>query len=305
MTKWSLSLMTLILMGTMLLQTACEHKKPEMVVGYIKPSINHMPLTYALAQNPAAAKQYRMVAFASGWEVQEAVAAGKLDMAIMPFTYAWTLRSKGHKIKTMACLERETDGIISSAKISTPADLNHTRIGLLRASSLEALLDDYVSRIKIEYTPVYFRSPTELTAALSQGSVDAIVTYVPVIQKLPKDLKVIHWFSEDYPQHPCCNLIITEKALTDKPRLVKNLYDILQPGIDAFNTKSASATAFLSQYFSLNPAQTADAMQHVKYQSYVSEEDAAFERKMMQDFVKKGYLTSLPTYNEMYYFPKD
>ncbi len=305
MRKLQCLLLSLILLFLLLIQSGCQKNNSKLVIGYIKPSINHMPLSFILQQNQQISGNYEMISFTSGWEVQEAIAAGKLDLAIMPFTYAWTLRSKGYKVKTMACLERETDGIVVKDNIKAANDLNHAKIGVLRASSLEALLDDYAARNAIKFTPIYFRTPNELTEALSKGAVDAIVSYVPIIERMPSNLHVLHWFSDDYPGHPCCNLVVTERALETKSKQIYRLMALLQEGIDTFNSKSNDVIDYIANYFNLTPVQAGKAMQHVKFKLKVSAEDIAWERNMMQNFICKGYLENLSTDSDMYYISKD
>jgi ABC-type nitrate/sulfonate/bicarbonate transport system substrate-binding protein len=136
---------------------------------------------------------------------------------------------------------------------------------------------------------------------LTQGKVDAAVSYVPVIQKMPDDLHVLHWFSEYYPGHPCCDLVATEQALHTRQGMIRKLLATLQSGIYDVESAAPAALSFMADYYLLSPKQTAAALEHVRYRTEITAQDKAFERKMMQAFVTKGYVKTLPADQEMYY----
>ncbi len=73
-----------------LILTACGTQQTDkLVIGLIKPSMNHLPVQYALDNISGEQKNYQFEYFHSGWETNEALVAGRIDLAIMPFTYAW------------------------------------------------------------------------------------------------------------------------------------------------------------------------------------------------------------------------
>ncbi len=263
-------------------------------IGIIKPSIDHLPLSLALSKGYLDADKIELIHFTSGWETQEAITAGRIDLAIMPFTYAWTAVEKGYKVKILSCLERETDGILTSLDITELPQLNGQRIGLLRASTLEILMQDVAKFEGISYEPVYFRTPTELVAALQSREVSAIVCYVPLIQKLSNRYHVLHWFAETYPGHPCCDLVATDEALTSYRSRIKSVTSAMEKAIDDISRPDAEVFSLLAELYGLDELQALGALKHTVFNLSLTEADRMFERRMMESFVQNGYLKKLP-----------
>jgi ABC-type nitrate/sulfonate/bicarbonate transport system substrate-binding protein len=71
----------MLLVISALLFCACAKTEPKLRLGFIKPSINHLPLSLLLQQNKIAG--IKLVYFSSGWEAQEALISGKIDTAIL------------------------------------------------------------------------------------------------------------------------------------------------------------------------------------------------------------------------------
>lgn len=290
----------LLVLTSMFLLSCGGSGSTSLRIGIIKPSIDHLPLSVAIDQKYLDSGTLRIVNFTSGWEVQEAITAGKIDLAIMPFTYAWTAISKGYKIKIVSCLERETDGLVSLPQFKSVRDLDKRRIGLLRASTLEILMQDTARQNGIHYKPVFFRTPVEMIAALKAREVDAIVCYVPLIQKMGTDYTVLHWFSELYPAHPCCDLVATEHALTKHHKAVQNLRTGLNRAINDINNPSEHVFKLMENLYGLNDLQGVEALRHTKFDSALTEEDKQFEQQMMESFLTNGYVKLLPPIDNVY-----
>lgn len=293
----------LMLVLLILIISACKSKKDNTAlrIGIIKPSINHLPLSLALQKNYLHPDKYKLITFTSGWEVQEAISAGRIDLAIMPFTYAWTAVAKGRKIKIISCLERETDGIVTKTDFNDISDLQNRKIGLLRASTLEILMQDIAERNDIVYLPVYFRTPTEMIAALQTNDVDAIVSYVPLIQKMSSDYHVLHWFSETYPNHPCCDLVATEYVTSARESDLNLILSALVHAAADIANPSEEIYALLSSLYGLDKQQAIEALQHTKFDVSLKESDIVFEQEMMNAFVNNSYISKLPPLQDVYY----
>jgi NitT/TauT family transport system substrate-binding protein len=289
-----------IFLVVMLLSCSNPAVPDKIRIGIIKPSIDHLPLALALKKGYLDKDKFELTQFTSGWETQEAIISGRIDLAIMPFTYAWTAVEKGYDLKIISCLERETDGILTSNKITSLKDLDKKKVGLLRASTLEILMQDMARFNSFTYQPVYFRSPSELVSALQGGDVDAIVCYVPIIQKMGTDFHVLHWFAETYPGHPCCDLV-TSGHLSDRHAgKIKALKSALQKAADDISKPTASAFKLLSETYGLDELQSIDALKHTVFNVSLTEADMMFERQMMESFLESGYVKKLPTNEELY-----
>lgn len=293
---------TLLAMISLLLLFACRTQagKAALRIGIIRPSIDHLPLTLALHKGYLDSEDYKVIQFTSGWEVQEAISAGRIDLAIMPFTYAWTAIAKGYDLKIVSCLERETDGLVTSAKIQTIRDLHKRKIGLLRASTLEVLMQDLAAKNSIDFAPVYFRTPAEMIAALQTSDVDAVVSYVPLIQKMGAGFHVVHWFSDTYPGHPCCDLVAVESVSKNRRKELETVVSALRQAASELADPSAEDLALISKQYGLSREQVLDALEHTRFDVSLSEFDKQFERLMMNAFVENSYLSKLPTNKEVY-----
>ena len=268
-------------------------------IGIISPSIDHLPLSVAID------KRYldnntKVVRFTSGWELQEAIAAGKIDLAIMPFTYAWTAIAKGTKLKIISCLERETDGIVAGKEFSGISELHDKKIGLLRASTLEVLMQDAAAISNINYRAVYFRTPTEMVEALKAKQVDAIVSYVPLIQKLGAEYHVVQWFSEANQAHPCCDLVATQSVLSKNTAVIKKIQAALEKAILDINTPSDGIFKLMNSLYSLDKEQALDALKHTKFDTKTTEADKQFELRMMGTFLANDYIKHMPSIHDVY-----
>jgi ABC-type nitrate/sulfonate/bicarbonate transport system substrate-binding protein len=284
----------------LMLFLSCSRDNSRLRVGIIRPSIDHLPLSYAQKKGYLDPTGWEKLEFSSGWEVQEALSSGRIDLAIMPFTYAWTAVSKGYKLKIISCLERETDGIITPAEIDSIKELNGKKIGLLRASTLEVLMLDTARYHHIDYEPVYFRTPSELTAALQSREVNAIVSYVPLIQKLGAEYHVLSWFADRHPHHPCCDLVAAESALRNKGRKVRMVKNALLKATDDINNRTEETFILLEKLYGLNREQAADALLHTQFDLKLTDADMMFERRMMESFLDQEYVQSLPADHDIF-----
>ena len=278
-----------LLLASLLLAGCDRTKKQEMRIGIIKPSVDHLPLTHA-HQTGQLSPNVKLVNFSSGWEVQEALIAGRIDAAIMPFTYAWNAASLGYPLRIVSHFELETDAIVVPSNIGSFAELNEARIGLLKASTLEILFIDWARERGIIYDPVYFRTPNEMIAALEGGDVDAIVIYEPLIQKLPALFKVLHYFKADYPSHPCCDFVINVSGLSQQRRdEYRKLLDSVKYSQEAASRAESELLDLAARLYGLDRQQAKNALANTGYMTGLSEAGMAFERKMTGMAIELGY----------------
>ncbi|MBM4402915.1 MAG: ABC transporter substrate-binding protein [Candidatus Cloacimonetes bacterium] len=306
---------TLIIMIALisLLAIGCRNKQEILRFGVIKPSIDHLPYTWAMEKGLIDNTKYETVFFTSGWEVQEALTAGRIDAAIMPFTFVWNAVAKGYPVKTISFFERESDGILAQSHIRKPQDLEGKKVGILRASTLDVLWQDYAEKEGISAQPVYFRTPTEAVAALQNRDVDAIVIYVPIINKLtenkvaegkrPNDMfHVLHWFGDRYPAHPCCDLVVnTQQIGQDKKKPLLALYQILAEAIDAMGDDQDSVRQFVRQYYGLTAAAADAALEHTVFRMGLEESGKLLQHEMAVFSCQSGYLDQIPSFADVYW----
>ncbi|MDZ4182141.1 MAG: ABC transporter substrate-binding protein, partial [Candidatus Cloacimonadaceae bacterium] len=259
---------------------SCDKHKDILRVGIITPSVHHLPLSFAMYTGKIDAKAIQIIGFSAGWELQEALIAGKVDTAIIPFTYAWNMAAKGYPIRIVSFFERETDGVLVSPGIEKPEDLNGKKVGLIKASTLDVFFIEWAARNGIAFDPVYFRSPNEMIAALDAGMVSAIVAYEPLIQKISDKYSVLHWFGADYPHHPCCDFAVNTDRLDDKRKAtLKQLLSDLHDPVEAVNLGEPDALAFMGKLFGLTRTQCDAALQKTVFTLGMGQSGLEVERR--------------------------
>jgi ABC-type nitrate/sulfonate/bicarbonate transport system substrate-binding protein len=222
--------------------------------------------------------------------LQEALVAGKVDTGIMPFTYAWNAVARGNNLKIASFFERETDGIVAGSSIQDITELETKKVGMLKASTLEILFEDATHSRGIQCSKVYFRSPNEMVSALQAGQIDAMVGYVPLIQKMSDKYKVIHWFSSDYSAHPCCDIVLNQDQMSKgKQALHDKLLADLKLVIEEVAIPSESVVSFAMKQYGLNRDQVFDSLKHTVFRMGLDDAGKAFERKMTDISVGLGY----------------
>jgi ABC-type nitrate/sulfonate/bicarbonate transport system substrate-binding protein len=289
----------MLVLVAFLLLGSCSVKERGLRFGIISPSFDHLPLSYALQDGWQPRDGIEPVYFNSGWEVQESLISGKIDAAIMPFSYAYTAASRDYPIRIVSFLERESDAVVCGVEISSPEDLQGAKIGILKASSVDLLMRDWADRVRLSYRPVFFRSPNEMIAALKAKVVKAIVGYVPLIQKLGEGYHALHWFGENHPNHPCCDIVVNTDRM-DQSRLssLKELMDAIGKCVEAID--SPKVIEYACQKYDLDQDQARDAILRTKFRLGLDPEGKAFEAQLMRVAVDMGYLNRVPSNQEIY-----
>jgi len=293
---------TLILLAALVLLASCgggAGQRP-LRVGLIRPSLDYLPFLLAIELGGADASGYAVTEFASGWEANEALAAGKLDAAILPFTYVWADVAAGLPVRTVSFLERESDGIAARRPVASLADLEGRRIGVLRASTLDVLAGAALAAAGVNAELVPLRGPAELVAALRGGDVDAVSLYVPPLLALGDDFPVVHWFGDADPGHPCCNLAVHTDALRDRPAQVAALVAVLGRGVAVLAERPAEAVALAAARWQLTPEATGHALAHLRFQTGLEAAGCAFEQRMAAAMLARGYLSRAVAADEVH-----
>jgi len=274
----------------LILFTACGKTSEILRIGLIKPSVDHLPFSYALQQGKLDSREIQTVYFSSGWETQEALISGNIDIAIIPFTYAWNAASKGYPVRIVSFFERETDAILVPHTHKESTLKPQSRIGLLKASSLDILFYDWAQRQSLPYIPVYFRTPNELVSAGQTREVDAIVSYEPIIQKTAQDFRVLHWFNADFPEHPCCDLVVNTTNLNPhRKRMILDLMDKLSEASLEVSQMTPELISSMAGLYGLTEKECKAALQHTTFRMGLDEAGKAFERQMISHALNLGY----------------
>ena len=290
---WLLLILTLL---------GCTNRsKDKLIIGIIKPSLNHLPFDFGLATEFLDRENYVIKKFASGWETNEALISDKIDVAILPFTYTWLAISNGKKVKIISFFERESDGIIANPDIKTIEQLQGKKIGVLRASTLDVFAELMSDDHKIDMEFVYFRTPMDMASALRSKEVDALSYYVPSIFKFPSDYNIVHWYGDDYPLHTCCNITATEDAIESKFDLISEFLTGLEAATAELNKSPDTAYKAVEEFFKLYPPYSKQSLYHTKYVMGLDEKMKEFELKAFNKMIEKGYAENPVTLENVYF----
>lgn len=292
----------MIIFCCVMLSACGTQQTDKLVIGLIKPSMNHLPVLCALESNPKQSENYQFQYFHSGWETNEALVAGKIDLAIMPFTYAWMDVSQAKKVKIISFLERESDGIIAVKQYSTLQALAGAKMGVLKNSTLEIIPEMVFEKQGLSMPEmVSFRTPVDMAAALQSGEVDAISYYVPSIFNLADRFQIVDWYSSTFPAHPCCDVVASEKALKFKAVQVNAFMKLLDTAIAMMEKDTDNTTLTAQRNFGLSAEAVSKSLAHTRYITGLEAEGRNFEQRAAQLMFAKGYLAREINEAEIYY----
>ncbi|MEA1972496.1 MAG: ABC transporter substrate-binding protein, partial [Candidatus Cloacimonadota bacterium] len=218
------------------------------------------------------------------------IASGKVDIAILPFTYVWKDVEKGLPVKIVSFLERESDGIIARKGISKISDLNGKKIGVLKASTLDIFSEMVEDKYNINMEQIYFRSPMDMAVALTSGEVDALSYYVPSIFKFSDDFKIIYWYGDDWANHPCCDLAANEESIEKKNKQIRKFMKQLEISVNKLNSNLPNGYKTAKEYFSLTKENYYKSAEHQRFNLVLSESGKKFEIETIMQMKKIGYI---------------
>lgn len=285
-----------------LILLSCSSKSV-LKIGIIKPAFNYLPLKIAEEKGFLKNLKYEFAQFNSGWELGEALIAQKVDVAIIPFTYCLQAQDRGIKVKIIACLEHEDDGIIVRKGIETITDLKGKKIGTLKASTLEFLLRRFLMEKNITETKIiYFSSPMEMWAALEKKEVDTLSYYVPGIIKADNKIgKIIHWYSDDWKMHPCCDIAVQEEVIKKKRVLIKDFLEAIGKGVEVIKNDTSYAVACAEKNYGLSREVALESLRRTPFRLSLTDEEKNFETEIGKEMYKIGYLKRPINSLEIYY----
>lgn len=275
-----------------------------LVLGLIRPSLDHLPFQIARLNDDPKLAGVEVRYFTSGWEANEALAAGRLDAAILPFTYAWTAVSRGFPVRIASFLERESDGIVAGRQVASLQDLEGKRIGVLRASTLEVLAVMALQDHGVEAVLVPLRGPAEMAAALRSGDVDALSFYVPPILTLGEAFHVVHWYGDDHPGHPCCDLVVNTRSIERKTESFARLQAALAAAARSIESDDdllrANAAAAAVELYNLPPLVAAAALARTRFEMGREASGRAFQLRAAGVMKELDHLETIPDTSHVY-----
>jgi ABC-type nitrate/sulfonate/bicarbonate transport system substrate-binding protein len=292
-----------LLTAVCLLFTGCRTRPQDttLEVGIIAPSFDYLPLKVAEESGLLAGQRLKYERFSSGWELGEALVAGRIDVAIIPFTYVVSAVARGYPLRIAACLEHEDDGIIARPGISRLEELAGRKVGCLKASTIELLLRQALAKREIKAELVYFASPMEMWAALERGDVSALSAYVPGIIKAEGVIgNIIHWYRTDSPMHPCCDVAVHLNRTQRKLPAVRQLLSGIRQGVDEIARDTARAVAIAAQTYGLSDSVALLSLRQTPFRLSLTRSEIDFELATARQMNELGYIPREVAERELY-----
>gem|GEM_PF-609678 len=297
------SLLFALCFGLLALTVNCRHGSADasLQVGIIAPSLDWLPL--AVAQDAGALNRQKLeyARFNSGWELGEALVAGRVDVAILPFTYVISAAAQGSPVRIVACLEHEDDGIIARPGITRIEELAGRKVGCLKSSTIELFLRRALERRGVAAELVYFASPMEMWAALERGDVSALSAYVPGIIKADRKIgNIIHWYREDSPMHPCCDIAVHLDRTRTKTTAVRRLLNGIRLGAELIAKDTARAVAVAARNYDLPDSIALLSLRQTPFRLSLTRAEKDFELATARQMKELGYVAREPGEKELY-----
>src|SRR5918996_517378 len=224
--------------------------------------------------------------FTSGAEATEGFRAGAAQFLAACDVPALYLLAGGDAV-LLAQFSANPDMLLVVAEkgVKGPADLKGKRVGLVRKSASEYLLNNYLKRagLTLEDVKLVHLAPFDQVPALVRGDVDALSTWKPFDQKMfslaPDKFQVLSWNGrEDYVLY---SGIVAKRgyANANQEDVTKVLRALRKASDWLTNNDLKTLSQMLGQYLKTSPE---DVAYVIKSNTWSMTDDPAF-RKTLQD----------------------
>ena len=234
---------------------------------------------YAMANAPAAVAEQQGLFAAEGLKVelksfgdgpllQQAVAAGEIDVAYVgaPPVYQWF--SRGLEGKILAKVNSGQAAVIASneAGIKTVADLRGKKLaGVAKGSGMDVLLRGYVLKDYAKLDPehdlsIVAMAPANMNAALDRHVADAAFSWEPFVSEalLRGGSRLVLDVNKALPNYPWYVIMAVPKTLHERPEDVVKLLRAHNKAIAFLNEQPDAANRIIIDTFKIAPIQTVD-----------------------------------------------
>ncbi|EIK94621.1 taurine ABC transporter substrate-binding protein [Pseudomonas sp. M47T1] len=251
-------------------------------------------------------------ALGDGPVIQQALAAGELDVAYVgtPPVYQWY--SRGLKSTILAKVNYGQAAVMVSDKspITTLQDLKGKKLaGVKKGSGMDVLLRGYVLKDKAGLNPdqdlnIIDMPPGNMNAALERGIVDAAFSWEPFVSQaeLRGTARVLFDVNQALPQYPWYVVIALPKTLQERPDDVVKLLRAHRKAVAFLNEHPDEANRIIADAFRLEPVQgpggttispeqiVARARTRLGWSAELKPADLAFIQRLMNDSKALGFM---------------
>ncbi len=207
-------------------------------------------------------------ALGDGPVIQQALAAGELDMAYVgtPPVYQWFSRGLQSRILAKVNYGQAAVIVDSKSPIDSLAELKGKKLaGVKKGSGMDVLLRGYVLKEKAGLSPdadlnIIDMPPGNMNAALERGIVDAAFSWEPFVSQslLRGSSRVLFDVNQALPQYPWYVVIALPKTLQERPDDVVKLLRAHRKAIAFLNEHPDESNRIIAEAFKLEALQGAD-----------------------------------------------
>lgn len=250
--------------------------------------------------------------FNDGPLLQQAVAAGDLDVAYVgsPPVYHWF--SRGLESKILAQVNYGQAAVIANAKspINTVSDLRGKKLaGVAKGSGMDVLLRGYVLKEKAKLDPeqdvsIINMPAPNMNAALEHNEVDAAFSWEPFVSQslLRGTSKLVLDVNKELPQYPWYVVISLPKTLKERPDDVTKLLRAHLKAIAYLQTHPEESNQIIAQEFKLESTQgingkvvkpeeiVQEARKRMGWSARLDAKDLQFVQRLMDYSLSLGFI---------------
>jgi NitT/TauT family transport system substrate-binding protein len=216
--------------------------------------------------------EVKIIEFASGPLLNQAMAANELDMAYVgaPPAYHWFSRGLENKILAKVNYGQEAVIARKDSGINTIADLKGKKMaGVRKGSGADVLLRGYVlgevGKIEPDKDVTVVQMPTgNMPAAVEEKVVDAAYIWEPFTsQSLARgNTKIILDINAELPQHPWYVVIAPPSALKDRKEDVVKALHAHKRAVEFLNSAPTAGSDIIAAAFKLAAITDASGKEH-------------------------------------------
>jgi NitT/TauT family transport system substrate-binding protein len=254
-----------LLLGTLALFAGAAEQP--LRVGWVYAMAN-APAVIAEQQGLFAAEglKVELKSFGDGPLLQQAVAAGEIDIAYVgtPPVYQWF--SRGLEGKILAKVNSGQAAVIVSAElpVQTVAELRGRKIAsVARGSGMDVLLRGFVLKEVGKLDPdrdltVVAMPPANMNAALDRHVTDAVFSWEPFVSEslLRGGSRLVLDVNKALPNYPWYVVMAVPKTLRDRPDDVVKLLRAHARAVDFLNDQPDAANRIIVDAFKIAPVHT-------------------------------------------------
>jgi NitT/TauT family transport system substrate-binding protein len=258
-----------LLLGTLSFSALLAQAAEPLRVGWVYAMAN-APAIVAEQQGLFAAEglKVELKSFGDGPLLQQAVAAGEIDVAYVgaPPVYQWF--SRGLEGKILAKVNYGQAAVIASNDVpgQTVTDLRGKKLaGVAKGSGMDVLLRGYVLKEHAKLDPerdisIVAMPPANMNAALDRHVVDAAFSWEPFVSEalLRGGSHLVLDVNKVLPNYPWYVVMAVPKTLRERPDDVVKLLRAHSKAVIFLNEHPDAANRIIVDAFKIAPIQTVD-----------------------------------------------